>query len=49
MIETAEGTVQSMGLAPLVKPDYQNEGIGSMLVKEGLKRAKELGRRTVFV
>lgn len=50
VIETAEGNVQSLALAPVaVKPDYQNEGIGSSLIREGLKRSKELGYRSVIV
>jgi putative acetyltransferase len=50
VIETEEGNVQSLALAPVaVKPDYQNEGIGSSLIREGLKRSKELGYRSVIV
>jgi len=50
VIETTEGTVQSLALAPMaVKPGYQNEGIGSSLVREGLKRSKELGYHSVIV
>ena len=50
VIETEEGNVQSLALAPVaVKPDYQNEGIGSSLVWEGLKRSKELRYRSVIV
>lgn len=37
-------------LAPLaVKPEYQKKGIGGMLIKEGLKRLKEMGSEMVFV
>ncbi|MFC1502617.1 GNAT family N-acetyltransferase [bacterium] len=38
-----EGTqVVGMGLAPMaVLPEFQNQGIGSLLVKEGLRRIKE--------
>ncbi len=40
----------SLALAPMsVHPDFQNIGIGSMLVKEGLRRAKSLGYRSVIV
>ena len=40
----------SLALAPMsVDPDFQNIGIGSMLVKEGLRRAKSLGYRSVIV
>ncbi|MFJ7934730.1 GNAT family N-acetyltransferase [Sporosarcina sp. NPDC096371] len=49
-IETAESSVQSLALAPVVvKPDFQNKGIGSLLKKEGLKRSKELGYDSVVV
>ena len=37
-------------LAPLaVVPEYQKQGIGGMLIKEGLKRLKALGSELVFV
>ncbi len=37
-------------LAPLaVKPDYQKQGLGGMLIREGLKKLKELGTKMVFV
>lgn len=37
-------------LAPLaVIPKYQKKGIGGMLIKEGLKRLKEMGVELVFV
>ncbi len=37
-------------LAPLaIKPDYQKQGIGGLLIKEGLKRLKEMGSEMVFV
>jgi putative acetyltransferase len=37
-------------LAPLaVKPDFQKQGIGGLLIKEGLKRLKEMGSEMVFV
>ncbi|PKL39236.1 MAG: N-acetyltransferase [Spirochaetae bacterium HGW-Spirochaetae-1] len=37
-------------LAPLaVKPDYQKQGIGGLLIMEGLKRLKEMGSEMVFV
>ena len=38
------------GLAPMaVLPDYQKKGIGSQLIKFGLKKAKELGYKSVIV
>jgi len=34
--------IKGMGLAPMsVHPDYQNKGIGSLLVNKGIKRVKE--------
>ncbi len=37
-------------LAPLaVRPAFQNKGIGGMLIREGLKRLKDMGVRLVFV
>ena len=40
----------SLALAPVsVVPEYQGKGIGSQLITEGLKRAKELGYQSVIV
>lgn len=37
-------------LAPLaIIPDYQKQGIGGLLIEEGLKRLKEMGSKMVFV
>jgi putative acetyltransferase len=47
---TDQGTVPTLGLAPMaVKPDFQNSGIGSALVNEGIKTCKALGYDHVFV
>lgn len=49
-IETENGSVRSLALAPLaVTPKYQNQGVGSSLVREGLRRSKELGFTSVIV
>ncbi len=49
-IETEIGPVRSLALAPLaVTPKYQNQGVGSSLVREGLRRSKELGFTSVIV
>ncbi len=41
---TLEGQLTGIGLAPMaVSPERQNEGIGSRLVEEGLKRCREAG------
>lgn len=37
-------------LAPLaVIPEYQKQGIGGMLIRDGIKRLKEMGSEMVFV
>lgn len=42
IIDTNNGSVQGMGLAPMaVLPKYQNNGIGSLLVKKGIDRLKD--------
>ena len=49
-IETKTASIRSLALAPMaVNPDFQNQGIGSILVKEGLKRCEELGYDSVVV
>lgn len=40
----------AMGLAPMaVHPRHQGRGIGSMLVREGLRRCREMGQLVVVV
>ncbi|MBT2704398.1 N-acetyltransferase [Chryseobacterium sp. ISL-80] len=47
---TNQGMIPTIGLAPMaVNPEYQNSGIGSALVTEGLKKCKSLGYQHVFV
>ncbi|GAA0341950.1 N-acetyltransferase [Oceanobacillus oncorhynchi subsp. oncorhynchi] len=49
-IENNEKTTASLALAPVsVHPDYQKQGIGSMLIKEGLEQAKAAGYPSVIV
>ena len=49
-IETARGTVEALSLAPLaVHPACQRSGIGSRLVREGLRICRERGHRIVVV
>jgi len=49
-IESSEGGFEAMGLAPMaVLPEYQNQGIGSQLVREGLKECARIGHEIVVV
>lgn len=49
-IETSHGRVPTLGLAPMaVRPEFQGKGIGSELVREGLRMCGELGYEHVVV
>jgi len=49
-IESDTGAFTAMGLAPMaVLPEYQNQGIGSRLIREGLKGCQSLGHDIVVV
>jgi putative acetyltransferase len=49
-IVTEAGTVPALALAPMaVLPEFQNQGIGSALVRRGLEVCKEQGHRIVVV
>ena len=49
-VEGADESFTAMGLAPMaVVPEYQNQGIGSELVRRGLEACAELGHDVVFV
>jgi len=49
-VESENGVFNAMGLAPMaVSPEYQNQGIGSQLVREGLKECQRLGHGIVVV
>jgi putative acetyltransferase len=49
-IETADHTWPALGLAPLaVLPEYQRQGIGSVLMKAGLAECAQLGYERVIV
>jgi len=50
VIETEKGEVPALSLAPLsVRPECQNQGVGSQLVREGLERCRSLGHEVVVV
>jgi putative acetyltransferase len=49
-IITAAGTLHALALAPMaVLPDRQRQGVGSRLVREGLRACAEAGHRAVVV
>lgn len=50
LIENEGNKYNSLALAPVsVLPEYMNKGIGSRLIKESLKIAKEMGFKSVIV
>ncbi|WP_165852174.1 GNAT family N-acetyltransferase [Chryseobacterium pennae] len=50
MIENGLETFESLALAPVsVKPDFQNQGIGGQLIREGHLRAQKLGYQSVIL
>src|SRR5438045_4385701 len=50
VIEATEQSVAAVGLAPMaVLPEWQNQGVGSLLVKAGLDECRRLGHRAVVV
>lgn len=49
-IETPQGQAPAISLAPMaVLPVYQNQGIGSALVRHGLQACRQLGQRIAIV
>lgn len=49
-IENEDNRYESLALAPVsVLPEYQNKGIGSKLINQSLRIAKELGYKSVIV
>lgn len=49
-ISTKTGKIPALALAPMaVLPKYQKEGVGSSLVKEGLKKCKKLGYKIIVL
>ncbi len=50
VIEAAAGQLKGIGLAPLaVSPERQNEGIGSLLIEQGLKLCRKAGYPFIVV
>ena len=50
IIQTPMGNIPALALAPLaVCPEFQNQGIGSQLVKQGLQECQRLGHKVVIV
>jgi len=49
-IKTQKGSVSALALAPMaVRPEFQNQGIGSELVRRGLEECRQMGHRIVIV
>ncbi|MGO0062993.1 GNAT family N-acetyltransferase [Brevibacillus fluminis] len=49
-IRNGEQVAPSLALAPVsVAPDYQNQGVGKLLIRHALQKAKELGYDSVIV
>jgi putative acetyltransferase len=49
-VETSSGRMEAISLAPMaVLPRHQNQRIGSLLVREGLERVRQLGYPFVIV
>ena len=50
IIQYDNNEYETLALAPLsVSPSYQGKGVGSKLIKEGLKKAVDLGYNSVIV
>jgi len=50
VIETSAGDIPILALAPLaVRPEFQNQGIGSALVRQGLEACRRLDYRIIMV
>jgi putative acetyltransferase len=49
-IQTEKGSLPALALAPMaVHPEFQNQGFGSRLVREGLERCRNLGHKIIVV
>jgi putative acetyltransferase len=50
LIESEDSTSSALGLAPMaVLPEYQRQGVGSQLVREGLRECQHVGCKVVVV
>jgi putative acetyltransferase len=50
LIESEAGAFKAIGLAPMaVLPEFQNQGIGSQLVRRGLEECRNIGHEVVVV
>ena len=50
IIQSKTGSLPGLALAPMaVHPEFQNQGIGSMLVRQGLERCRNQGYKIVVV
>lgn len=50
IIQTLKGDIPALALAPLaIRPEFQNQGIGSEIVKRGLDECQSLGHKVVIV
>lgn len=50
LIKSQKEAVQAIALAPMaVHPEFQNQGIGAALVRQGLEECKRLGHKIVIV
>jgi putative acetyltransferase len=49
-IQTETRMIPVLALAPVaVLPDYQNHGIGSLLIREGIKKCEQLGHSVIIL
>ncbi|MEI9477878.1 MAG: N-acetyltransferase [Deltaproteobacteria bacterium] len=49
-IQMGHSNLPALALAPMaVRPEYQNQGIGSELVRHGLRQCRDLGHKVIVV